>query len=105
MVMVTRSIAFAKSNNMPATSFPIRDVMSEHCRLVAAQDWQDIPYWLYGVFSALPGAAGGLISASTPDVAGSGWGTPGWHRLLRSPVRPEDPSERSEEHTSELQSP
>ncbi len=36
-VMVTRSIDLAASNTMPATLLPISDVMSEHCRFVAAQ--------------------------------------------------------------------
>ncbi len=36
-VIVTRSIDLATSKTMPATLLPISDVMSEHCRLVAAQ--------------------------------------------------------------------
>ena len=30
-VIVTRSSAFEASNTMPATLFPISEVMSEHC--------------------------------------------------------------------------
>src|ERR1022692_837244 len=93
-VIVTRSIAFAKSNSIPATSFPISDVISEHCRLVAPQNCPDIPYCVYGVASGLPAVTGGLISALRPELAGSGSGTPGWHRLFRSPVIPEEPSEQ-----------
>src|SRR5215469_14666740 len=71
------------------------DVMSEHCRLVAAQYCPAIPYWLYGVAIGRPvELAGGLISESTPEVADSGWGTPGWHRLFSAPVMPDWPSEQ-----------
>ena len=45
-VMVTRSSALAKSNSIPATSLPISDVISEHCRSVAAHDCPAMPYWL-----------------------------------------------------------
>src|SRR5690242_4927108 len=94
-VIVSRSIAFAKSKSMPATSFPISAVISEHCRSVAAQYWPAMPYWLYGVATGLPAAAGGLISELTPEVADSGCGTPGWHRLLIPPMIPDCPSEQN----------
>src|SRR5216683_3167963 len=94
-VMVIRSSALAKSKSIPATSLPISAVMSEHCRLYGAQNCPAIPYWLYGVATGLPGEAGGLISALTPDVADSGCGTPGLHRSLRPPMMPDSPSEQN----------
>src|SRR5579875_3491626 len=87
-------MALAKSNSIPATSFPISDVMSEHCRSVAAQNWPAIPYSLYGVASAAP-PAGGLTRASRPPVADSGCGLPGWHRLFSAPIAPDDPREQN----------
>src|ERR1022692_949774 len=93
-VMVNRSSALAKSKSIPATSLPISEVMSEHCRSKGAQNCPDMPYWLYGVATGLPGAAGGRISESTPEVADSGCGTPGWHRLLMPPISPDCPSEQ-----------
>ena len=42
-VIVTRSMDLAMSKTMLATLFPISDVMSEHCRLVAAQYCPEIP--------------------------------------------------------------
>src|SRR6266567_5739616 len=93
-VIVTRSSALAKSKSIPATSLPIRAVMSEHCRSVGAQNSPDRPYWLYGVATGRPGDAGGLIRASVPDVADSGCGTPGWQRLLMPPISPDWPSEQ-----------
>jgi hypothetical protein len=42
-VIVTRSIDFAMSNTMLATLSPISDVMSEHCRLVDAQNCPATP--------------------------------------------------------------
>src|SRR5216683_5952381 len=94
-VMVIRSSALAKSKSIPATSLPMSAVMSEHCRLYGAQNCPAIPYWLYGVATGLPGEAGGLISALTPDVADSGCGTPGLHRSLRPPMMPDSPSEQN----------
>src|SRR5690349_21070270 len=87
-------MALAKSNSMPATSLPSSDVMSEHCRSVAAQDCPAIPYWLYGVAIGFDVVAGGLIRALTPVVADSGSGTPGWQRLLIPPRMPDWPSEQ-----------
>ena len=43
MVIVTRSSDLAASNTTPATSFPISDVESEHCRSVAAQKSPETP--------------------------------------------------------------
>ena len=43
-MIVTRSMDLAMSNTMLATLLPISDVMSEHCRLVAAQYSPAIPY-------------------------------------------------------------
>src|SRR6266487_5396040 len=86
--MVTRSIDFATSNTMPATLLPISEVMSEQCRLVAAQNWPDTPSWLYRVLGTGPAGVGGRTSESMPAVAGSGSGGDGWQMLFRSPVRP-----------------
>src|SRR5450755_2915865 len=80
---------------MPATLLPIRDVMSEHCMLVAAQYWPATPYWLYRVLGSGPACAGGRTSESMPAVAGSGSGSEGWQMLFRSPVRPLVPSEQN----------
>ncbi len=44
-VIVTRSIALAKSKIIAATSLPISEVISEQFRPVAAQNWPAIPYW------------------------------------------------------------
>src|SRR5258708_2398485 len=93
--MVTRSSALAKSKIIPATSLPMRAVMSEHCRLYGAQNCPAMAYWLYGVATGLPAEAGGLISALTPDVADSGCGTPGLHRSLMLPMMPDWPSEQN----------
>src|SRR5450755_786733 len=80
---------------MPATLLPIRDVMSEHCMLVAAQYWPATPYWLYRVLGSGPACAGGRTSESMPAVAGSGSGSEGWQMLFRSPVRPLVPIEQN----------
>ena len=42
-VIVTRSMDFAASKTIPATLFPISDVMSEHCRPCAAQNCPATP--------------------------------------------------------------
>ena len=42
-VIVTRSTDFAASKTIPATLFPISEVISEHCRPWAAQNWPAIP--------------------------------------------------------------
>ena len=42
-VIVTRSMDFAASKTIPATLLPISDVMSEHCRPWAAQNWPATP--------------------------------------------------------------
>ena len=42
-VIVTRLIDFAASKTMPATLLPISEVISEHCRPCAAQNWPATP--------------------------------------------------------------
>ena len=42
-VIVTRSIDLAASKTMLATLLPISEVMSEHCRPCAAQNWPATP--------------------------------------------------------------
>src|ERR1700722_14908672 len=54
-----------------------------------------MPYWLYGVASGWPGAAGGFTSESIPELADSGSGPPGAHRLFRAPVIPDCPMEQN----------
>src|ERR1700728_164387 len=93
-VIVTRSIDLAASNTIPATLLPTSEVMSEHCRFVAFQFWPATPYWSYSVDSCLP-LAGGETIASMPASAGSGSGSDGWQMLLRSPMRPDWPSEQN----------
>src|ERR1700728_3648103 len=75
-VIVTRSIDLATSNTMPATLLPISEVMSEHCRLVAAQNSPATPYSPYRVLGCLLPTAdtGGATMLSMPELAGSGVG-------------------------------
>jgi len=42
-VIVTRSTDLAASKTIPATLLPISDVLSEHCRPCAAQNWPATP--------------------------------------------------------------
>src|ERR1700735_2570742 len=92
--MVTRSSDLAASNTTPATSFPIREVESEHCRSVAAQKSPATPSSSYSGSGERPDA-GGATMTSMPESAGSGSGSDGEQMLFRSPVSPEGPSEHS----------
>src|SRR5450755_1380417 len=94
-VIVTRSSDLAASNTMPATLLPISDVMSEHCRFVAAQKSPATPSCAYRVSGCLPApAVGGATRESIPELAGSGSGRDGVQMLFREPVSPDVPSEQ-----------
>src|SRR5580698_7762263 len=92
--MVTRSSDLAASKTTPATSFPISDVESEHCRSVAAQKLGATPTSLYRVSGVAP-VSGGATRVSMPESAGSGSGSDGEQMLFRSPTRPAWPALQS----------